>query len=194
MKVMRALVGVALASFLTLTALQLGGGDRICNLPCPEEAGSARSTCPGETGGDCPRPAAPQSVFPEGGDSLAADLGRFSGTWRAVEVTSASGEEKKRKVEEYLVLGVSGKERKLNMALLTVASSPARRVAHVETTLPIDRRLAGRFTFADDGWGNSGEGAVSLRDGRVIVEIRLRGKSGAEWRIFSGQRVFVRKP
>lgn len=200
MKGMQKLSGVALAAFLTCMALQLGGSNAPCTLPCPEGTETAGFECPEGMSGECsrwPGPLAPggeaQHIPAESMDPSGTDLSRFAGTWHAIDTPSAPGKKKGRMVEEYLVLGVSGKERKLNMALLSVASSPGRRVAHVETTLPIDGRLAGRFRFADDGWGNSGEGAVSLQNGRVVVQIRLRGKSGADWRMFSGEKVFVRE-
>lgn len=198
MKGMQMLAGVALAAFLAFMAIRLGSGSMPGRLPCPEGAGV--SECSEAMNGECPRRTGPpvsyggaERVSAERRDAFGTDLSRFAGTWRAIDTLSAPEKKKGRAAEEYLVLGVSGRERKLNMALLTVAPSPGRRVAHVETTLPIDGRLAGHFAFTDDGWGNGGEGALSLQDGRVVVQIRLRSKSGAGWRMFSGQKVFVRQ-
>lgn len=199
MKRMQSLAVVVLVAFVLLIVIRLGG-TLPCAVKCPEGANAAQYRCSQAMSGECfcaggPQlPNGMQQFVPEGSRKTSpADLSRFAGTWRAVNSSLNTEKNGGQRAGEYLVLGVSKKERRLNMALLSVASSPGRRVAHIETTLPVDGRLAGRFTFEDDGWGNSGEGAISLRDGRVVVEVKLRGKSGSDWHIFSGQKVFIRE-
>lgn len=83
----------------------------------------------------------------------------------------------------------------IEMSMYDISAPPASRIASIEKDIKISSEGIGSFTFEDDGWGSHGSGTIELRGNQVIIVIDSRIEEGkyADWRVYSGKRVFIRE-
>jgi hypothetical protein len=76
--------------------------------------------------------------------------------------------------------------------VISSSSLPENRVADILSSLIIRNDNTGKFTFDNDGWGDSGEGTVSFAKDKITVAITIKNSSDDNWSIFEGKKLFTR--
>lgn len=76
--------------------------------------------------------------------------------------------------------------------ILCISKPPANRVAYINSWIVLEDDFKGTFTFNDDGWGNKGKGTILFKKNKIIVEIDIENLSNDNWRMFTGQKMFIR--
>ncbi|WP_160725067.1 hypothetical protein [Bacillus sp. USDA818B3_A] len=78
------------------------------------------------------------------------------------------------------------------VAIQSVSSPPANRIADIEFTAKFSKDGTATFTFDDDGWFSKGRGTIKLANNLVIVSITITESLGDNWSIFEGTKTFSR--
>lgn len=122
----------------------------------------------------------------------AIDLNIYNGKWisKNYQVIKMDGYEAGFGSELYLTYKEQGV---INISMYDISAPPISRIASIETDTKISIDGKGDFSFDDDGWGSYGSGTIEFHKDQVIVNIKsLTEKDNPDWRIYSGERIFVR--
>ena len=127
-------------------------------------------------------------------DKQLSDFSTYDGKWISnnYQVVQMDGYTAGFGSELYLTYKNDGR---LDIRMYDISAPPASRIASIETDTKLLPDGKGSFSFEDDGWGAYGSGIIKLVEDQVVIviESKTEGDNHPDWRIYSGERVFIRE-